>query len=101
MKDFREVSQQRLGDVDFMPGAERLIRHLHANKIPICVATSSGDESVKVKSKRHTEVFKLFHHITTGNDPEIKNGKPAPDIFFLAASRFEPKADPTKVTFNY
>lgn len=97
MKDFRAVSQKRLSDVDFMPGAERLIRHLHANNIPICIATSSGDESVKVKTSKHTEVFKLFHHITTGNDPAIKNGKPAPDIFLLAASRFEPKADPIKV----
>jgi pseudouridine 5'-phosphatase len=97
LRDFQEISQQRLGEVDLMPGAERLIRHLHANKISICVATSSGNESVKVKTSKHTELFKFFHHITCGNDPEIKNGKPAPDIFLLAASRFEPKADPTKV----
>lgn len=97
IKEFRELSQERLAGVDFMPGAERLVRHLHANNIPICVATSSGEEGVKVKTAMHTEVFKLFHHITKGSDPEVKQGKPAPDIFLLAATRFEPKAEPSNV----
>lgn len=98
IKEFRQISQSRLENVEFMPGAERLIKHLHANKIPICVATSSGDESVAVKTKHHQEVFKLFHHITKGTDPELKEGKPAPDIFLLAASRFDEKAEPKNVS---
>lgn len=97
IKDFSELSQQRLPDVDLMPGAERLVRHLHANKIPICVATSSSEESVKVKTAKHMELFKLFNHITKGSDSEVKQGKPAPDIFLLAASRFDKKADPSNV----
>lgn len=97
ISEFRSLSQQRLENVAFMPGAERLIKHLHENGVPICVATSSGEESVKVKTKNHQDVFKLFHHITKGTDPEVKEGKPAPDIFLLAASRFEPKADPLEV----
>lgn len=96
IRDFRSLSQQRLPNVDFMPGAERLIRHLHAHKIPICVATSSGEESVKIKTQKHLHVFELFHHITKGTD--VKEGKPAPDIFLLAASLFEPKAEPTNVS---
>jgi pseudouridine-5'-monophosphatase len=93
--EFRELSQQRLANVDFMPGAEKLIRHLYASNIPICVATSSCEDSVVVKTQKHEEVFKLFHHITKGN--EVKQGKPAPDIFLLAASRFTPQANPTDV----
>ena len=96
VKDFRELSQQRLPNVDFMPGAERLVRHLHANNVPICVATSSGEESVKIKTQNHQEVFKLFHHITKGTD--VKEGKPSPEIFLLAASLFEPKAEPLNVS---
>lgn len=98
IREFRIRSQQNLAGVEFMPGAERLIKHLHANSVPICVATSSGDESVKVKTKNHQEVFKLFHHITMGTDPELKEGKPAPDIFLLAAKRFDTEIDPTKVS---
>lgn len=94
ISEFRAISQARLENVQFMPGAERLIKHLHANKVPICVATSSGEASVAVKTKHHQEVFKLFHHITKGTDPELKEGKPAPDIFLLAASRFDTKANP-------
>lgn len=101
IKEFRALSTARLETVDFMPGAERLIKHFHANKVPICVATSSGEESVAIKTKRHQEVFKLFHHITKGTDPELKEGKPAPDIFLLAATRFETKADPKNVRFHF
>lgn len=98
ISEFRKITQERLQNVEFMPGAERLIKHLHDNKVPFCVATSSGEESVAVKTKKHQEVFKLFHHITKGTDPELKEGKPAPDIFLLAASRFEPKAEPEHVS---
>jgi pseudouridine 5'-phosphatase len=98
IKEFRALATERLSNVDFMPGAARLIKHLHDNKVPICVATSSGEESVAIKTKNHREVINLFHHITNGTDPQLKEGKPAPDIFLLAASRFDPKADPQNVS---
>ncbi|CRL03637.1 CLUMA_CG016295, isoform A [Clunio marinus] len=94
IQDFQKLSHQRLANVEFMPGAKALIQHLHANNIPICVATSSGDTSVTIKTKNHLEIFQLFHHITKGSDPELKEGKPAPDIFLLAASRFDSKFNP-------
>lgn len=81
-------------------GAERLVRHLHQNNIPIAVATSSGADSVKVKTKNHQEVFELFHHKVMGSsDAEVKEGKPAPDIFLVAASRFPDKPSPDQVSF--
>lgn len=95
---FRAQSLSKLADVDFMPGAEKLIRHLHASGIPIAVGTSSGQDSVKVKTSYHFEVFEMFHHIVMGSsDPEVKEGKPAPDIFLLACARFPDKPDPSKV----
>lgn len=91
------MSLKGLSNVNFMPGAERLIRHLSANNVPIAVATSSGAESVAVKTKNHQEVFKLFHHFVMGStDPEVKEGKPAPDIFLIAAKRFPDSPDPKK-----
>lgn len=83
-----------LSQAQFMPGAERLICHLSKHGVPIAVATSSGSESCKWKtSQPHTqEIFSLFHHIVMGStDEEVKNGKPAPDIFLVCASRFPDK----------
>ncbi|CAG9800271.1 unnamed protein product [Chironomus riparius] len=93
VKDFHALSQERLPSADFLPGAEGLVRHLHSNNIPICVASGSCKESVEVKVLRHQEVFKLFNHIVNGS--EVKHGKPEPDVFFLAASRFDPKPEPS------
>lgn len=77
-------------------GAERLLRHLDANKIPIALATSSGEDMVEIKITHHREVFGLFHHRVCGStDPEVKAGKPSPDIFLIAASRFSGKPDPS------
>ncbi|KAG5668498.1 hypothetical protein PVAND_016437 [Polypedilum vanderplanki] len=71
-------------------GADRLIRHLFNNKIPICIATSSSREAFMVKTMNHKELFKKFNHIVMGaSDCEVKNGKPAPDIFLIAAKRFD------------
>lgn len=82
--------------MSFQLGAERLLRHLHDHNIPICLATSSSNESVEVKVTHHRELFNLFHHKVMGSsDPDVKEGKPAPDIFRVAAERFpgSPKPD--------
>ncbi|XP_017859570.1 PREDICTED: probable pseudouridine-5'-phosphatase isoform X3 [Drosophila arizonae] len=82
-------------DSQLMPGAERLLRHLHANKVPFALATSSGADMVELKTTHHRELFNLFHHRVCGStDSEVKNGKPAPDIFLVAASRFPDKPAP-------
>lgn len=94
---FREIPNALLSNVKLMPGAERLVRHLHSTGVPIALATSSGAESVAIKTQNHMELFKLFHHYVMGSsDPEVKEGKPAPDIFLLAAKRFPDSPDPKK-----
>lgn len=74
----------------------RLIRHFHALNIPIAVATSSSTSTLAEKTKNHRELFDLFHHVVTGSHPDLKNGKPAPDIFLLCASMFDPVPDPAQ-----
>lgn len=70
-----------------------MILHLKKNNIPIAIATSSNKESFDLKSTKFTDLFSNFHHIVCGGtDPAVLNGKPAPDIFLIAASRFEPPA---------
>lgn len=95
LKKFREKQLVDLAGAPLMRGAERLVRHLHQHNIPIALATSSGADSVEVKTKNHQEVFDLFHHKVMGSsDAEVKEGKPAPDIFLVAASRFPGKPSP-------
>lgn len=82
-------------------GAERLLRHLHSKGVPIALATSSSRENFELKTQHHTEVFSLFNHIVTGSsDPDVKHGKPAPDIFLTCASRFPVPVEPHKAIYS-
>ncbi|XP_050220302.1 (DL)-glycerol-3-phosphatase 2 [Mercurialis annua] len=83
---------------DLMPGASRLIRHLHAKGIPMALATGSHKRHFELKTQRHGELFSLMHHFVLGDDPEVKQGKPSPDVFLAAARRFEgASVDPKKI----
>ncbi|CAG9769325.1 unnamed protein product [Ceutorhynchus assimilis] len=97
LKIFSKKTEEELQHPPLMPGAEKLIRHLANLNIPIAVATSSSEPSYLLKTKNHQNVFSLFSHVVCGStDPEVINGKPAPDIFLVCASRFPDKPDPAK-----
>ncbi|XP_038207451.1 pseudouridine-5'-phosphatase-like isoform X2 [Zerene cesonia] len=85
-------------DTKLLPGAQRLIEHLHQHKVPIALATSSSEESYHLKvDKHHTELFSLFRYKTFGgSDPNVQLGKPHPDIFLVTAAKFPDKPDPAK-----
>ena len=89
----REVILDELfAKAELMPGAERLLQHLHSNGVPIALATSSHDRHFQLKTSLHRELFSLFDHVITGN--EVVRGKPSPDIFLLAAQRWENTPSP-------
>ncbi|GES86293.1 pseudouridine-5'-phosphatase [Rhizophagus clarus] len=84
MKERNEKNIERFPTARPMPGVMRLIKHLKAHNIPMAVATSSSRDNFAIKSLNNQELFNMFDSITCGDDPNVKNGKPAPDLFLSA-----------------
>ncbi|KAL1466876.1 hypothetical protein MTO96_042450 [Rhipicephalus appendiculatus] len=92
------IYKETAPSAQFMPGAERLVRHLHAHGIPMAIATGSAPPLFDLKMTHHREVLALFHHVVcAGENPEVKHGKPHPDIFLVTASKFDGKPPSEKV----
>lgn len=97
--EFKLESENHLSTVKLMKGAERLLRHLDSCGIPIAIATSSSADAVAIKFCNLKHIYELFHHTVCGStDPEVKEGKPAPDIFLVAAQRFPTNPAPEHVS---
>ncbi|KAL5004029.1 hypothetical protein ScPMuIL_017485 [Solemya velum] len=94
----REIQKTLFPTAKLLPGAEKLVRHLHEHKIPIAVASGSDNWCFELKTTNHQEFFKLFHHtVLCSDDPEVEHSKPAPDGFIVAAKRFGDAPDPAKI----
>lgn len=77
----------RLEPID---GVRELLEFLAAKKIKLAVASSSSHSFIgRVLRKINAESF--FDIITSGED--VPNGKPAPDVFLLAASMLGEKPE--------
>lgn len=84
--------QLHFPNAKLLPGVEKLILHLKANNIPIAISTGSSNDSFDLKTKNLKNFFNMFDHVVKcGSDPEVKNGKPAPDAFEVARLRFSPQ----------
>lgn len=74
--------------IQLLPGAHKLISHLASHKIPIGVATGSQRRNYELKTGHLQDTFRLFGEaVVCGDDPSIKHGKPAPDVFLCAAKQ--------------
>lgn len=78
-------------DLTLMPGAREALDELHAAGYSLALATSTYRSKAIPRLDRFG-LRDVFASITTGD--EIENGKPAPDIFLLAAERMG--VDPTR-----
>lgn len=74
----------------FREGAEELLTFLKQNKVKIGLASGSSHDVVE-RNLQQVGITDTFDVIVSGD--EVKCGKPAPDIFLLAAERMgaEPK----------
>jgi pseudouridine-5'-monophosphatase len=68
-----------------MPGAEAFTRELHRRRIPMAVATSTERALFEIKTRTHGAWFSIFGAVICGDHPRVTRGKPAPDIFLVAA----------------
>ncbi|RKP06564.1 HAD-like domain-containing protein [Thamnocephalis sphaerospora] len=82
-----QMQLDRFPDCEPLPGVVRLIQHLKRCGVPIAVATGSYRAAYELKTQRHQALFSLFDVVVLSDDPAIKQGKPAPDLFEEARKR--------------
>lgn len=81
-------------EIEACAGAKALVGAIASSftssgsRIPMAIATSSRMSGVQKKRTRHEQnLFEHIDEIVTGDDPSVQNGKPAPDIYIVAARR--------------
>ena len=87
----RALQDARWPSVQPLPGALRLVRHLHAHGVPLALATGSQRRNFALKSAHNGALFGCFGaRVVCADDGlfDARRGKPHPDIFLVAAERF-------------
>ena len=69
----------RWGEVSMMPGARRLLDHLHVHGVKTALATSTPAAFLAKKMLSHDGWVERLSVVATGD--EVENGKPKPDIY--------------------
>lgn len=87
VKDYNNVLAGLYSDILPTKGAMDLIRRYKALGVKMAIATSSQGHCFDAKMKYHQEILNAMDAVVVGDDPAVKRGKPAPDIFLEAARR--------------
>jgi pseudouridine-5'-monophosphatase len=93
LKERKHLLEELFPQAQPMAGAEQLTRHFYRHRIPQAIATSSDRRNFELKISRHGNWFCIFDCHVKGDDPEVKQGKPAPDIFLVAARRMKSRPE--------
>ena len=80
------IAEALLIEAQPTPGAVALVQRCQELAIPMALATSSSRAAVELKAGPPPWLAAITTRVH-GDDPELKAGKPAPDVFVLAASR--------------
>ena len=84
------IAQQLFRVATEVPGAEAFVRGLHDNGQVLAVGTSSTLALFELKTGHHPW-FSLFSAVVSGDHPDVRALKPAPDIFLAAARAISAK----------
>ena len=76
--------------VKYMPGAEELVKFLREKGVKLAIASGSSQGSIK---HHLAEVGGTHYFDAIVGGADIENGKPAPDIFLLAAKKLGAKPE--------
>lgn len=79
-----KTNKQRSENIPLKPGLIELLQYLKSRDIKLAIATSSGLSRV-YDLFRNYHVIEYFDEIVCG--PDVKKGKPAPDIFLKACEK--------------
>ena len=86
--DFCIANQKRLVEKELreMPGATDIVRFFRERGVKTAVASSGSLDGIRGNLSR-LNMLELFDAVTSGQEVAPGRGKPAPDIFLLAAER--------------
>lgn len=82
----KRIRQSLKKEVPKKPGVEEILEYFRSEGVKIAVASSSTKEQIESNLKI-AGIRRYFDAITSGK--EVVYGKPAPDIFLLAAKRID------------
>uniref|UniRef100_A0A0K8TES3 Pseudouridine-5'-monophosphatase n=1 Tax=Lygus hesperus TaxID=30085 RepID=A0A0K8TES3_LYGHE len=74
--------------IKLVEGVNDLICHLYTNNVPIALASSNTEALFKQKTRCFTKLMDRFCHIVLRTDPEVKRGKPDPDMLHVTMNKF-------------
>lgn len=73
--------------IPLMPGAENIVNEFKKRGLKVSIATASMRPGFNLKASGHKDFVALMDAIVTAD--EVERGKPAPDLFLKALSKFE------------
>lgn len=76
--------RERWSTIRPLPGAARILQHLHAHNIPMALASNTRKVNM-IEKLSHQPGWKDFFKIVIAGD-EVKHGKPDPEIYTKIAS---------------
>lgn len=84
-KEIMPLYYEKWANAKALPGADRIMQHLHKHKVPFALASNSVRKNVDTKISHHKGWRERFS-VILGSD-QVKSGKPSPDLFLEAAKQ--------------
>ncbi|XP_061357848.1 bifunctional riboflavin kinase/FMN phosphatase-like [Gastrolobium bilobum] len=85
IKEITPFYRERWAEAKPLPGANRLVKHLLKNGVPMALASNSMREYIDAKISHH-KGWKESFSVILGSD-QVKSGKPSPFLFEEAAKK--------------